>query len=132
MATWSAEDVTRYERAQALVMPIASMGFPVRITNTLEELGVLTLSDLLDWTQYDLLQGGNLGVKTLDEIQAALKRYGFQPLPKGTPPKKETTEELSGELVKRKTGKQDVSRCGLRPGDRIKTRKKGKRKKRGQ
>jgi DNA-directed RNA polymerase alpha subunit len=85
-------------------MPIASMGFPVRITNTLEELAILTLSDLLEWTQYDLLQGGNLGVKTLDEIQVALRRYGFKALAKGDPPKKEVVVEPR-ETVKRKTGK---------------------------
>ena len=96
-------------------MPVASMGFPVRITNTLEELGVLTLKDLLDWTQYDLLQGGNLGVKTLDEIQTALKRYGFKPLPEGEPPRKEELEKGEvRETVKRKKGKQNVLEYGRR------------------
>ena len=114
LETWTLDDILNYERAKRLKLPVASMGFPVRITNTLEDMGLLSLGDLLGLTESDLLRGGNLGVKTLNEIQCALKKFGFLPLSKGEPiPKKELVRGTS-KCRQRKRRKQNT-RKGSKP-----------------
>ena len=62
---------------QRLEMSTAEIGLSVRTTNCLEERGVFTVEDLLNCTREDLLSISNFGEKTLEEVYAALERFGF-------------------------------------------------------
>ena len=62
---------------QRLDMSTAEIGLSVRTTNCLEERGIFTVEDLLNSTRDDLLNISNFGEKTLEEVYAALERFGF-------------------------------------------------------
>ena len=62
---------------ERLEMSTAEIGLAVRTTNCLEELGVFTVSDLLNCTRDDLLSISNFGEKTLEEVYKSLERIGF-------------------------------------------------------
>ncbi len=54
-----------------------SLGLPERTVNHLENIGVLTLRDLLAKTREELLAIPNFGEKTLAEVYARLEDVGF-------------------------------------------------------
>ena len=62
---------------ERLEMSTAEIGLSVRTTNCLEERGIFTVEDLLNCTREDLLSISNFGEKTLEEVYAALERFGF-------------------------------------------------------
>ncbi|MDP6445390.1 MAG: DNA-directed RNA polymerase subunit alpha C-terminal domain-containing protein [Pirellulaceae bacterium] len=66
---------------ERLEMSTAEIGLSVRTTNCLEERGIFTVRDLLHCTRDDLLGISNFGEKTLEEVFAALEKYGFRRRP---------------------------------------------------
>lgn len=60
-----------------LNLGIAELGLSVRTTNCLENEGIFTVEQLLNRTQASLLQIGNFGQKTLNEVFTALTAIGF-------------------------------------------------------
>jgi DNA-directed RNA polymerase subunit alpha len=73
----SAEEQRR-NLQERLDMSTAEIGLAVRTTNCLEERGIFTVRDLLNCTREDLLGISNFGEKTLEEVYAALEKYGFR------------------------------------------------------
>jgi DNA-directed RNA polymerase subunit alpha len=71
-----AEEQRRIQ-AERLEMSTAEIGLTVRTTNCLEEKGIFTVRDLLNSTPDTLLSISNFGEKTLEEVYAALEKYGF-------------------------------------------------------
>lgn len=76
---WSNEEQAAYVKQQAMEKPIAEIGLSVRIVNTLENLGVLLVKDLLAMTTDNLLEASNLGIETLRQIQQVVKTLGLKP-----------------------------------------------------
>ncbi|MGC4003921.1 MAG: DNA-directed RNA polymerase subunit alpha C-terminal domain-containing protein [Pirellulales bacterium] len=65
------------DMSDKLDMSTAEIGLTVRTTNCLEEKGIFTINDLLHTTREDLLSISNFGEKTLEEVYAALEKFGF-------------------------------------------------------
>lgn len=63
--------------ASLLVRPIAELGLSNRASNCLESEKVLTVGDLLDKSEQELLEVRNLGRTSLTEIQAKLASLGL-------------------------------------------------------
>jgi|32_taG_2_1085360.scaffolds.fasta_scaffold34284_2 DNA-directed RNA polymerase alpha subunit len=62
---------------EALDEPVNSMGLDDNTTNTLENAGIIRISDLLNLSQEKLLDIRNLGPTKQKKIMAALKKKGF-------------------------------------------------------
>ncbi|MCA9177768.1 MAG: hypothetical protein KDB14_25050 [Planctomycetales bacterium] len=73
----AAEEEARLLR-QRLDLSTAEIGLTVRTTNCLEERGIFTVRDLLNSTPEELLSISNFGEKTLEEVYAALAKFGFR------------------------------------------------------
>jgi len=71
-------ELTNQGMQERLEMSTAEIGLAVRTTNCLEERGIFTVDDLLNCKREDLLSISNFGEKTLDEVYAALERFGFK------------------------------------------------------
>jgi len=71
-------ELTNQGMEERLGMSTAEIGLAVRTTNCLEERGIFTVDDLLNCKREDLLSISNFGEKTLDEVYAALERFGFK------------------------------------------------------
>ena len=72
----AAEEEARLLR-ERLELSTAEIGLTVRTTNCLEERGIFTVRDLLNSTPDELLSISNFGEKTLEEVYAALAKFGF-------------------------------------------------------
>ena len=72
----AAEEEARLLR-ERLELSTAEIGLTVRTTNCLEERGIFTVRDLLNSSREDLLSISNFGEKTLEEVYAALAKFGF-------------------------------------------------------
>ena len=62
---------------ERLELSPAEIGLTVRTTNILEEDGIFTVRELLSRTQAELFALANFGERTLEEVYAALERFGF-------------------------------------------------------
>lgn len=72
-----AADTQAKDLAAKLEMSTAEIGLTVRTTNCLEERGIFTVNDLLNYQPEDLLAISNFGEKTLEEVYKALESIGF-------------------------------------------------------
>jgi len=70
-------DTEAVDLREKLQMSTAEIGLSVRTTNCLDERGIFTVQDLLNWTRDDLLSISNFGEKTLEEVFKALEGIGF-------------------------------------------------------
>jgi hypothetical protein len=57
--------------------PIEELELGVRNYNALKRIGVETIGDLVDKTEYSLATIPNLGKASIDEVKTALKKHGF-------------------------------------------------------
>lgn len=69
------KEVQRVEQLRAI--PISNVGLSVRIANTLENYGVLTLGDLANLTAEDLIKIPNLGEITIRHCQQLLAKLNL-------------------------------------------------------
>lgn len=99
MSGWTTAEVQEFQKQEALKMPIAEMPLPVRVVNTLENAGVFLCADLLNLTREQLLQVRNLGHKTLQEVEKALRSIGLTP-----PASWSSSTQAATTAVKGKTG----------------------------
>lgn len=65
------------ERKKRLDLSVAELRLTVRTVNSLEEVGIFTLRDLLSATPKSLLRISNFGERQLEEIYLALEKIGF-------------------------------------------------------
>ena len=80
-------DRTRLERMHELLpvsqvarlaLPLADVGLSQRLCNKLEELEIITVHDLLDSTEQELMALRNFGEAAMAECLRALARMGFK------------------------------------------------------
>lgn len=57
---------------------LGGLGIPARNANRLEDEGVLTVYDLLLRTPNQLIEQGNLGDRSFNDLKVALRRKGFR------------------------------------------------------
>jgi DNA-directed RNA polymerase alpha subunit len=68
-----------------LKMNLCEIGLVLRTINTLErEVGIVTVGQLLEKSEEELLEIPNFGVKTLKEVFRALENIGFNREPNKT------------------------------------------------
>lgn len=72
-----AEAELAQSRRDPLEYSVSEIGLPPRTVATLQAAEILTVDDLLSRTRAEMLTIPNLGMKTLVDILAALKRLGF-------------------------------------------------------
>lgn len=80
------EEIMQSARPEALARPITDLDLGVRAENGLKNEGCLTLGDLTDWTDSQLLRIPNFGRMSLNELKAAVAVFvGALPIPVAKP-----------------------------------------------
>jgi DNA-directed RNA polymerase alpha subunit len=77
----SEAEKAQYQREQALAVPVAELGLPVRVINALEDLDVILCRDLVARHRDGLVQAHILSVRTLENLAGKLRALGLQPHP---------------------------------------------------
>jgi DNA-directed RNA polymerase subunit alpha len=71
-------------REAILSRPVSELELSVRARRCLQRLNVISLGDLIQLTEADLLETRNFGVTSLNEVKARLAEHGLQLAPKPT------------------------------------------------
>lgn len=68
----------REKSSEASELPIDDIPLPTRVVNSLKKNGILTVADILSRGKGGLSQIKNIGDKSLSEVEAILKKEGFE------------------------------------------------------
>lgn len=77
MTGWTAEDKRAHREKELLATPIAELGLPVRVVNTLEDNNILLFGQLLAKTYEQLMKMANFGETTLAEVRRLARETGL-------------------------------------------------------
>ncbi len=97
------DDKTREEESEEL--SINKMGFSTRTFNCLKKARIMSLADLSDKTEMDLIMIRNLGKRSFQEIVAKMKEYGIS-FKTEEQAKAEKEEEVKRQIIQRVLEKQ--------------------------
>ena len=71
------ESFSKYENDVFATHTISSLDFSIRVQNCFEQQNILSLKELINRTEYDLLSFPNFGRKSLNEIKSKLSSIGL-------------------------------------------------------